>query len=71
VQSSGRSIGNVTSGSMSPSLGKGIGMALVETAFAAQGTAIDVMIRGKAAAAHVVRLPFYTKKYKQTAKPAK
>jgi aminomethyltransferase len=67
VQSDGENIGFVTSGSMSPSLGKSIGLALIDSALASTGTPIDIMIRGKAVAAQVVGTPFYSKKYKQTA----
>ncbi len=71
VQSGGKSIGFVTSGSVSPSLGKSIGLALVDKAFSMTGTPIDIMIRGKAVAAKVAPTPFYSKKYKQMAKDAK
>ena len=55
----GRKCGWVTSGSMSPTLGKTIGMAYVETAFSAQGSEIEVLVRGQAVPARVVKLPFY------------
>jgi len=56
---SGRSVGVVTSGSYGPSVEKGIGMALVEPAFAAPGTRLDAEVRGRALEAEVVSLPFY------------
>ena len=52
-------IGEVTSGTMSPSLGKGIGMGYVETNHTAVGTPIGVKIRKKIVAAVVVNTPFY------------
>ena len=52
-------IGEVTSGTMSPSLEKGIGMGYVKTNHAAVGTPIGVKIRKKIVAAVVVKTPFY------------
>ncbi len=57
----GRQIGRVTSGTLSPSLQKPIGMGYVETAFAKEGTEIQVMANRKALAARVVKMPFYQK----------
>jgi glycine cleavage system T protein (aminomethyltransferase) len=51
--------GVVTSGTHSPTLGKPIGLALLPSAAAAVGTAFEVDIRGRAAAARVVPTPFY------------
>jgi aminomethyltransferase len=52
--------GIVTSGTVSPSLGQGIGMAYLPAASSAPGTAIDVVIRGQHVPAEVVKPPFYT-----------
>ncbi|MBI5379691.1 MAG: glycine cleavage system aminomethyltransferase GcvT [Nitrospirae bacterium] len=57
----GTRIGRVTSGGMSPSLKKGIGMALVEAAFARPETEIWIDIRGKMHRAKIVERPFYKK----------
>lgn len=54
-------IGEVTSGTMSPCLKKGIGMGYVDAAYAAPGTEIHVVIREKPINAVVVKLPFYKK----------
>jgi len=54
-----RVVGAVTSGTFSPTFEKALGMAYVESAFAAPGTAIEVDVRGRAVAARVVSLPFY------------
>jgi len=54
----GTSIGQVTSGTMSPVLKKGIGMGYVNTAYAAQGSAIYINIRNKLLQARVVKPPF-------------
>lgn len=51
--------GEVTSGSVSPSLGKAVALALVQTDCAEPGTVLDVEIRGKQFPATVVDLPFY------------
>lgn len=59
VDSSGKTIGNVTSGTMSPSLGKGIGLGYVPTIFAKAGSKINIQIRKNAVPATVVKLPFY------------
>ncbi len=55
----GRSIGQVTSGSYSPTLGIPIAMAYVAPEFARPGTALHVDIRGRVESARVVELPFY------------
>ena len=65
VQIDGRKVGFVTSGSFSPSLGKNIGMALVESDINAEGAELDIVIRNKAVKAKTVKTPFYTKKYKK------
>lgn len=54
-------IGVVTSGTQSPSLKKGVGLAYVQPEFAKAGTEIAIVIRGKAVKAQVVRPPFYKK----------
>lgn len=52
-------IGVVTSGTMSPSLGKGIGLGYVPPDFTKEGTKIFIQIRKKPVPATVVKLPFY------------
>jgi len=54
-------IGEVVSGTQSPTLGIGIGLAYVPPEFAKPHTALEVEIRGKRAAAVVVLKPFYRK----------
>jgi len=51
--------GLVTSGTHSPTFGKPIGLALLPAAASAIGTEFEVDIRGRAAAARVVKTPFY------------
>ena len=57
----GGRVGEVTSGTQSPSLGIGIGMGYVPSASAAVGTAIGIEIRGKQAPAVIVSRPIYRK----------
>ena len=59
VDASGAAVGEVTSGTIAPSLNEAIGMAYVPTASAAPGSTVFVEIRGKALKAEVVSLPFY------------
>lgn len=54
-----RAIGIVTSGAMTPTTGKALAMARVETAHAKLGTELFVEIRGKLVQARVVPRPFY------------
>jgi aminomethyltransferase len=54
-------IGEVTSGTQSPSLGIGLGMGYVPPGYAQAGTAIEIEIRGKRAPAVVVPKPIYRK----------
>jgi|TARA_B110000091_G_scaffold214597_1_gene269620 aminomethyltransferase len=59
VDGNGHKIGNVTSGTMSPSLKKGIGMGYVPRIMAKSGSKINIQVRKKAIPATVVKLPFY------------
>ncbi|MGE5425088.1 MAG: glycine cleavage system aminomethyltransferase GcvT [Syntrophothermus sp.] len=59
VDEQGKVTGEVTSGSMAPSLKKPIGMAYVPVAKSKEGSEILVKIRDKALKAKVVKLPFY------------
>ncbi|UQZ82235.1 Aminomethyltransferase [Paenibacillus konkukensis] len=52
-------IGEVTSGTQSPTLKRSLGLALVPAAYAEPGTELQVDIRGKRLRAEVVRTPFY------------
>ena len=61
VDESGNKIGMVTSGTMSPSLGKGIGLGYVPNIFKNVGSKIYIQIRKKQIPATVVKLPFYKK----------
>jgi aminomethyltransferase len=59
VDGNGNKIGDVTSGTMSPSLGIGIGLGYVPTVFTDVGSKIHIQVRKKAIPATVVKLPFY------------
>lgn len=61
VNADGNVIGIVTSGTMSPSMGKGIGLGYVPKDFSTLGSKIYIQIRKKAISATVVKLPFYKK----------
>ena len=59
VDKDGNTIGIVTSGTMAPSLNKGIGLGYVTTAFSAPDSEIYIRIRKNDVLAKVVKLPFY------------
>jgi len=59
VVSDGQQVGTVTSGNVSFTLGYNIGMAYVPPVLAEPGTRLGVEVRGMAAPAEVVPMPFY------------
>ncbi|MDF2158369.1 glycine cleavage system aminomethyltransferase GcvT [Algoriphagus sp. CAU 1675] len=59
VDSNGELIGEVTSGTQSPSMGVGIGLGYVKTEFSKPGTEIYIQIRNKNLKAQVEKLPLY------------
>lgn len=54
-----RNVGEVTSGTLGPTLGKSIAMALLDTECQKEGTKLEVEISGKRVQAKAVKLPFY------------
>jgi aminomethyltransferase len=60
---SGRNVGELTSGGFGPTLGGPVAMGYVETKLAAPGTALSLMVRGKAVPAKVAALPFVPHRY--------
>lgn len=62
VDLDGNKIGYVTSGTMSPSLKKGIGLGYVKAEYKDPGTKIGILIRNKIIACEVVKLPFRKQK---------
>ena len=61
----GRIIGKVTSGGFGPSLNGPLAMGYVENAFAANGTEVDLMVRGKALPAVISPMPFVPHTYRR------
>jgi aminomethyltransferase len=61
VNTDGTIVGEVTSGTMSPTLGEPIGMGYVPTQYADPGTVVRVVVRGQQKRARVQPLPFLDK----------
>ena len=59
VMKDGQAVGEVTSGTLSPTLGKSIAMAYVDANLAGEGTDLGVDLKGAVNPAKVVKLPFY------------
>ena len=59
----GKTVGKVTSGGFSPTLGRAIAMGYVERAQSANGTKVDLMVRGKPVPAEIVPMPFVKHAY--------
>jgi aminomethyltransferase len=60
---SGATIGEITSGGFGPSLNGPMAMGYVARAHAADGTALELMVRGKPLAARIAPLPFVPHRY--------
>ena len=54
--------GNVTSGTLSPTLGMGVGMGFVTPSIATFGQRLGIRIRDRIAVAEIVKLPFYQRR---------
>jgi aminomethyltransferase len=65
IVADGRVIGRVTSGGFGPSLNAPVAMGYVETAYAADGTKLDLMVRGNALPAVVAPMPFVPHNYRR------
>lgn len=61
IWSNGNNVGEVVSGTQSPSLNAGIGMGYVPAPLAKPGTKIEIEIRGRRAPAEIVAKPIYRK----------
>ncbi|MBJ6116775.1 glycine cleavage system aminomethyltransferase GcvT [Pontibacter sp. BT310] len=61
VNAEGEQIGEVTSGTMSPSMGKGVGLGYVKTEFSKPGTEIFIRVRNKDMKGQIVKLPILKK----------
>jgi aminomethyltransferase len=66
VNETGATIGRVTSGGYSPSLGAPIAMGYVDTEFATEGSEVGLLVRGIRRLAAVVPLPFVPHRYKRS-----
>ncbi|MCB1220942.1 MAG: glycine cleavage system aminomethyltransferase GcvT [Planctomycetales bacterium] len=64
--SEGEDIGEVTSGSFSPSLDKGIALASLKKGYWEPGMHVQIEIRGRRMNAEIVNLPFYRKPKKKS-----
>ncbi|HEY3638918.1 MAG TPA: glycine cleavage system aminomethyltransferase GcvT [Rhizomicrobium sp.] len=62
---SGRVIGRITSGGFGPSANAPVAMGYVDREFSADGTEVDLLIRGKAMPARVAPTPFVPHRYKR------
>lgn len=65
VQSNGKTIGTVTTGYLSPTLKKPIGLALVLNGYAQPGGDLTVMMRGKPLRARIISRQFINKNYRR------
>ncbi|NLJ68405.1 MAG: glycine cleavage system aminomethyltransferase GcvT [Firmicutes bacterium] len=66
VQAEGQVVGEVTSGCMSPSLNRAVGLAYVDISRAKTGTPIEIIIRGKTVAAEIAPTPFVPSRVKDS-----
>ena len=63
----GKEIGLVTSGGFGPTVGAPIAMGYIATDFANPGDIVDLVVRGKNNAAHVVAMPFVPHRFRRRA----
>ncbi len=63
VQIDGRAVGQITSGGFGPSVEHPVAMGYVETASAKAGTSVELIVRGQARPAEIVKLPFHPHRY--------
>ncbi|NLA58301.1 MAG: glycine cleavage system aminomethyltransferase GcvT [Firmicutes bacterium] len=68
VQAEGQPIGKVTSGCISPTLNRAAGLAYVDISRSKPGTPVQIVIRGKEAAAEIAPLPFVPSRVKDPVK---
>ncbi len=63
VHAGGEAVGEITSGGFGPSVNGPVAMGYVARPHAADGTPLELMVRGKALAASVAPLPFHPHRY--------
>jgi len=61
----GEEVGEVTSGTPSPTLEKNIGMGYIDYDLSAQNIEIDIKVRDRFVKAKIVKMPFYKPRYKR------
>ena len=69
IVENGITVGEVTSGGFGPALGRPIAMAYVPAALAADGTRLQIDVRGRLLDATVVPMPFFPKSYVREGAP--
>lgn len=65
IKSGGKEVGVITSGGFGPSAGGPVALGFVPPELAKAGQALELMVRGKALPAEVVKLPFVAKSFKR------
>ncbi len=65
IMSDGEEVGVITSGGFGPSAGGPVALGFVPPALAKAGQALELMVRGKALPAQVIKLPFVAKSFKK------
>ena len=63
--SNGKAVGVITSGGFGPSAGGPVALGFVPPDLAKAGQALELMVRGKALPAQVIKLPFVAKSFKR------
>ena len=63
IAMAGKTVGKVTSGGFAPTLGRAVAMGYVERAHSANGTKVDLLVRGKPVPAEIVPMPFVKNAY--------
>lgn len=65
IQKDGKKIGEVTSGTLSPCLNRGIALGYLDQKYRELGGKVEIIVRGKAIKANVVKPPFVKKEWAQ------
>ena len=65
IMSNGKEVGVITSGGFGPSAGGPVALGFVPPDLAKAGQALELMVRGKALPAQVIKLPFVAKSFKR------
>lgn len=65
IMAEGKEVGVITSGGFGPTVGGPVALGFVPPALAKPGQKLDLMVRGKALPAEVIKLPFVQKSFKK------